>query len=69
MFDFLDGPPTRLNGRLWCPCDGVDDLNVESYFEQHVDPEEVEEERRNFEEYEEEQFLLEELEYQRRNER
>lgn len=69
MFDFLDGPPTHFNGRLWCPGDGVDDLNVESYFEQNRDPEEVEEERRNFEEYEEEQALLEEQEYKRRNNR
>ena len=60
MFDQFEGRPTRSNGMLWEPGDGVDDLNIDSYLEQHEDERMLEEERRNFEEWEEEQFLLEE---------
>lgn len=61
MFDQFDGPPTRLNGRLWQEGDGIDDLNIDSYLEQHEDERMLEVERENFEEWceEEELSLLE----------
>ena len=60
MFDHFEGRQTRLNGRLWEPGDGIDDLNIDSYLEQHEDERMLEEERENFEEWKEEQDLLEE---------